>query len=144
YGITGDIQTFCRVSFDSLDKGTILDFEVFFFVLDIIYKNEQKYFISVLDGKELTKVQKNLLIQLAGLDGQENIRFFGKEFQKTIGVKSPGAVTNAFNALEKKEYIYSSNENYCFANPFFKEWILDYRYFIEVRVGALRVGSALS
>jgi len=141
-GITGDIQTFCRVAFDSLDKGVALDFEAFFFILDIIYKNEQKYFIGVLDGKELTKVQKSLLVQLAGLDGQENVRFFAKDFQKTIGVKSPGAVTNALHALEKKEHIYKSEDNYHFSNPFFKEWVLDYRYTITSTVGGAIIGSS--
>ncbi len=144
YGITGDIQTFCRVAFDSLDKGINLDFEAFFYVLDILYKNEHKYFISVLDGKELTKIQKKLLVQLAGLDRQENVKLFAKDFQKAIGVKSPGAVISALNALEKKEYIYKANETYHFANPFFKEWVLDFRYFIKAMTGALKIGSPLS
>jgi len=131
YGITGDLQTFCRVAFDTLSRGMVLDFEAFFFVIDIIYKNEQKYFISVLEGRELTKIQKSLLVNLTASDGHESIQFFGKEFQKEIGVKSPGAVTNALNALAKKEYIYKTDDVYRFTNPFFKEWILDYRYFIK-------------
>ena len=57
-GITGDIQTFCRVSFDSLTKGEVLDFKNFFYVIEIIYKNEQRYFKNVMDGKELAIVQK--------------------------------------------------------------------------------------
>lgn len=144
YGITGDIQTFCRVAFDSLNEGEKLDFKAFFFILDIIYKNEQKYFKGVLDGKELTKVQKNLLIQLAGLSDQEGIKLFSKDFQRVIGVKSPGAVTNALSALEKKEYIYKADENYYFANPFLKEWVLDYRYFIKATAGALKAGTLYS
>lgn len=144
YGITGDIQTFCRVAFDSLKEGMTLDFGTFFYVLDIIYKNEQKYFKGILEGKELTKIQKNLLIQLASGQGQENIKFFGKDFQKVIGVKSPGAVTNALSALEKKEYIYKSDEKYYFANPFFKEWVLDHRLLIQATVGTLTAGSMIS
>ncbi len=144
YGITGDIQTFCRVAFDSLEKSMTLDFEAFFDVLDIIYKNEQKYFKGVLEGKDLTKIQKNLLIQLAPLQAQENIKLFGKDFQKVIGVKSPGAVTNALNALEKKEYVYKSDEKYFFANPFFKEWVLDHRFLIHATAGTLSAGSAIS
>lgn len=144
YGITGDIQTFCRVAFDSLKEGMTLDFGTFFYVLDIIYKNEQKYFKGILEGKELTKIQKNLLIQLAPGQGRENIKFFGKDFQKVIGVKSPGAVTNALCALEKKEYIYKSDEKYYFANPFFKEWVLDHRLLIHATVGTLTAGSAIS
>lgn len=144
YGITGDIQTFCRVAFDSHQEGTTLDFEAFFYVLDIIYKNEQKYFKGILEGKDLTKIQKSLLIQLASAQGQEDIKFFGKDFQKVIGVKSPGAVTNALNALEKKEYIYKTDEKYYFANPFFKEWILDYRLLIHATAGTLTAGSAIS
>lgn len=144
YGITGDIQTFCRVGFDSLQEGMTLDFEAFFYVLDIIYKNEQKYFKGILEGKDLTKIQKNLLLQLAPGQGQENIKFFGKDFQKVIGVKSPGAVTNAISALEKKEYIYKSDEKYYFANPFFKEWVLDYRLLIHATVGTMTAGSAMS
>lgn len=144
YGITGDIQTFSRVAFDSLKEGMTLDFEIFFYVLDIIYKNEQKYFKGILEGKELTKIQKNLLIQLAPGQGQENIKFFGKDFQKVIGVKSPGAVTNALSALEKKEYIYKSDEKYYFANPFFKEWVLDHRLLIQATVGTLTAGSVIS
>lgn len=144
YGITGDIQTFCRVAFDSLQEGITLDFEAFFYALDIIYKNEQKYFRGILEGKDLTKIQKSLLIQLAPGQGQENIKFFGKDFQKVIGVKSPGAVTNALNALEKKEYIYKSDEKYYFANPFFKEWVLDYRLLIHATAGTLTAGSAIS
>ncbi len=141
YGITGDIQTFCRVAFDSLPEGTLLDTEVFFVVLEIIYKNEQKYFKKILDEKELTKIQKNLLTQLAGTQEKNDIKLFGKDFQKTIGVKSPGAVTNALNALEKKEYIYKPNGQYYFTNPFFKEWILDYRYFIRTTAGNLTASS---
>ncbi|MBY0414652.1 MAG: hypothetical protein K2Q18_10820 [Bdellovibrionales bacterium] len=144
YGITGDIQTFCRVAFDSLQDKMTLDFEAFFYVLDIIYKNEQKYFKSILEGRELTKIQKKLLIQLAPGHAQENIKFFGKDFQKVIGVKSPGAVTNALSALEKKEYIYKSDEKYYFANPFFKEWVLDYRLLIQATAGTLSAGSAIS
>jgi hypothetical protein len=144
YGVTGDIQTFCRVAFDSLPEGTHLNIEAFFVVLEIIYKNEQKYFKNILDGKELTKVQKNLIVQLAGAQEQNDIKFFGKAFQKTIGVKSPGAVTNALNALEKKEYIYKPNGQYYFANPFFKEWILDYRYLIQATAGNLTAGSPIA
>ncbi|OGQ14095.1 MAG: hypothetical protein A3B70_05530 [Deltaproteobacteria bacterium RIFCSPHIGHO2_02_FULL_40_11] len=144
YGITGDIQTFCRVAFDSLKEGQIFDFEAFFFILDIIYKNEQKYFKSILDSKGLTKIQKNLLIQLAGIQNQADIKFFGKDFQKAIGVKSPGAITNALNALEKKEYIYKSDEQYYFSNPFFKEWVLDYRFIIQATAGTLTAGSSIT
>lgn len=143
YGITGDIQTFCRVAFDSLQKEVSLDFDAFFFVIDAIYKNEQKYFKNIVDGKDLTKVQKNLIIQLAGAGEQENTKFFGKDFQKTIGVRSPGAVTNALNALEKKEYIYKSDDKYYFANPFFKEWILDYKYIIRATAGVLSAASPI-
>lgn len=141
-GITGDIQTFCRVAFDSLEESTVLNFKAFFFVLEIIYKNELKYYKSILDGKDLTKIQKSLLIQLAAIS--ENVKIYGKDFQKTIGVRSPGAVTNSLNALEKKEYIYKSEERYCFANPFFREWILDYRLMIQARVGTLKAGTPLT
>ncbi len=141
YGITGDIQTFCRVAFDSLQEEISLDFDAFFFVIDTIYKNEQKYFKNIIGGKDLTKIQKNLIVQLAGIGEQGNTKFFGKNFQKTIGVKSPGAVTNALNALEKKEYIYKSDDKYYFANPFFKEWILDYKYVISATAGNLSAGS---
>lgn len=144
YGVTGDMQTFCRVAFDSWQEGRTLDFEAFFLTLDIIYKNEQKYFKSILDGNDLTKIQKNLLTQLAGVQDQEAIKFFSKDFQKTIGVKSPGAVTNALVALEKKEYIYKSEERYFFANPFFKEWILDYRFLIRATAGTLTAGTLIS
>lgn len=144
YGITGDIQTFCRVAFDSLQESMVLDFETFFYVLDIIYKNEQKYFKGILEGKDLTKIQKSLLIQLASWQDQENIKFFGKDFQKAIGVKSPGAVTNALKALEKKEYIYKSDDKFFFANPFFKEWVLDHKLLIHASVGTLAAGSAIS
>lgn len=144
YGITGDIQTFCRVAYDSLQKGTSLDFETFFYTIDIIYKNEQKYFKSVLDGKDLTKIQKNLLIQLSRFQDEGKVKLFGKDFQRVIGVKSPGAVTNALNALVKKEYIYKSDDNFYFANPFLKEWILDYRLFIQGTAGTLTAGTPLS
>lgn len=144
YGITGDIQTFFRVTFDSLQENTVLDFEAFFYVLDIIYKNEQKYFKGVLESKGLTKIQKILLIQLTSEEGHERKKFFGKNFQKIIGVKSPGAVTNALTALVKKEYIYKSDEKYYFANPFFKEWMLDYRLMIHATVGTSIAGAAIS
>lgn len=85
-----------------------------------------------------------ILIQLAPGQGQENIKFFWKDFQKVIGVKSPGAVTNALSALEKKEYIYKSDEKYYFANPFFKEWVLDHRLLIQATVGTLTAGSVIS
>jgi hypothetical protein len=48
-----------------------LDFDTFFYVLDIIYKNELKYFKSILEGKELTKIQKNRLF----LEGLKKIDF---------------------------------------------------------------------
>ena len=144
YGITGDIQTFCRVAYDILQKGTSLDFKTFFYTIDIIYKNEQKYFKSVLDRKDLTKIQKNLLIQLSRFQDEGKVKLFGKDFQRVIGVKSPGAVTNALNALVKKEYIYKSDDNFYFANPFLKEWILDYRLFIQGTAGTLTAGTPLS
>jgi DNA-binding MarR family transcriptional regulator len=144
YGVTGDIQTFCRVAFDSLSEGTTLNFEAFFYVMDIIYKNEQKYFKGILEGKELTKIQKALLIQLASSHVQENTKIFSKDFQKVIGVKSPGAVTNAIAALEKKEFIYQSEDQYNYSNPFFKEWVLDYRLLIHASAGTLAAGSPVS
>lgn len=144
-GITGDIQTFCRVAFDTLEDQTELNFKSLFFVLDIIFKNEQKYFKAVLDGKELTKVQKSLLIQLAGAEQrEENMKLFSKGLQAAIGVKSPGAVTNALNALEKKEYIYKTDGRYFFSNPFFREWILDHRYIIHAQAGGFGAGMPLS
>jgi len=130
YGVTGDMQTFCRVAFESLPEKSNLDFEELFYVLEIIYKNEQKYFKGILDGKELTRIQKNLLIQLAQNMEQVDVKYFGKYFQQIIGVKSPGAITNALIALEKKQFIYKSDERYCYSNPFFKEWVLDYRLVI--------------
>ncbi len=142
YGITGDIQTFCRVAFDNVSKGEVLNFDEFFNVMDILYKNEQKYFKKVLDGKELSKVQKNLIIQLAST--QKELGLFTKEFQRVIGVKSPGSVRTSLSALEKKEYIYKSEETYCFSNPFFKEWILDHRLIIKAAAGTMRAGSPLA
>ncbi|MCK5074541.1 MAG: hypothetical protein KAQ98_14010 [Bacteriovoracaceae bacterium] len=142
YGITGDIQTFCRVAFDDINKGEILSFDVFFGVIDTLYKNEQKYFKKILDGKELSKVQKNLIIQLALIQPETGL--FAKDFQKVVGVKSPGSVRTALSALEKKEYIYKSDDSYCFANPFFKEWILDHRLIIKASAGIMRAGSPLA
>jgi hypothetical protein len=144
YGITGDLQTFCRVAFDTLPEGAMLNFEMLFSTLEIIYKNEQKYFKSVLDGKELTSIQKRLLIQLAGAQENANTKLFTQDFQKVIGVKSPGAIINALGALEKKEFIYKTDEYYCFANPFFKEWILDYRFAIHARAGNATSGQLIS
>lgn len=142
-GVTGDIQTFCRVAFDNLEQKNILNFKVFFIVLEIIYKNEMKYFKQILDSKELTKIQKNLLIQLAGTLDQDNIKKFGKDFQNTIGVKSPGAVTNALVALQKKGFIYKSDDQYHFSNPFFRQWILDYKFIIHVPNESLISGTRL-
>lgn len=143
-GITGDIQTFCRVSFDTLEGSDILDFKNFFHIIEIIYKNEQKYFKSIIEGKELTKVQQNLLLHIAPYQGDESIQFFSQDFQKAIGVKSPGAVTNALNALKKKEYIYESEDQVYFSNPFFREWIMDYKLLIKAVVGKLTAGSPLA
>jgi AAA+ ATPase superfamily predicted ATPase len=144
YGITGDLQTFCRVAFDTLPEGAMLNFEMLFSTLEIIYKNEQKYFKSVLDGKELTSIQKKLLIQLAGAQENANTKLFTQDFQKVIGVKSPGAIINALGSLEKKEFIYKTDEYYCFANPFFKEWILDYRFTMHARAGNATSGQLIS
>ena len=140
-GITGDIQTFCRFSFEELPRGSRLDFEAFFKIMEKIYKNYHRNFQETLDdGKKLTKVQKNLLIQLAG--EHDNLKFYSKAFQKAIGVRSPGAVSNALAALEKKGHIYKSGSSYRFANPFFREWILDYRLIIQADVGALKSGQS--
>jgi hypothetical protein len=98
----------------------------------------------VLDGKELTSIQKRLLIQLAGAQENANTKLFTQDFQKVIGVKSPGAIINALGALEKKEFIYKTDEYYCFANPFFKEWILDYRFAIHARAGNATSGQLIS
>ena len=135
YGITGDIQTFCRIAFESLPEKTTLNFEEFFLVMDTIYKNEQKYFRGFIEGRDLSRVQKNLLIQLAGIENFERVKLFGKEFQHTIEVQSPGAVRNALTALEKKGHIYQSGIQYRFNNPFFREWILDYKFTFRIPAG---------
>jgi AAA+ ATPase superfamily predicted ATPase len=143
YGITADIQTFCRVAFDTLEKGSKLDFETFFYITEIIYKNEQKHFVATFERKGLTKIQGAFLIQLASFTNSKEANFFSKDFQNAIGVKSPGAVTNALNALLKKEFVYKSEDNYCLSNPFFKEWILDYKFVIQATAGVLSAGMPI-
>lgn len=144
YGITGDIQQFCRVAFDSLKENTTIDFDTFFYVMEIIYKNEFKYFQATIEGKELTKSQQNFLLQIANAQSQEGAKLFGKEIQVAVGVKSPGALRNTMIALEKKGHIYKSEDRYCFSNPFFKEWLLDYKLIIRATAGNLVAGGAIS
>ena len=144
YGITGDIQQFCRVAFDSLKEDTVIDFDTFFHVMEIIYKNEFKYFQATVEGKELTKVQKNFLLQIANAQNQEETKLFGQEIQKASGVKSAGSLTNAMIALEKKGHIYKSENKYCFSNSFFKEWLLDYKLIIRATAGNLVVGGPIA
>lgn len=144
YEITGDIQQFCSVAFDSLKEGTVIDFDTFFYVMEIIYKNELKYFQATIEGKELTKVQQKFLLQIANAQNQEGAKLFGKEIQVAVGVKSPGTLRNAMIALEKKEHIYKSEDKYCFSNPFFKEYLLDYKLFIAARVGTAVAGVPLT
>ena len=144
YGITGDIQQFCRVAFDSLKEDTVIDFDTFFHVMEIIYKNEFKYFQATVEGKELTKVQKNFLLQIANAQNQEETKLFRQEIQKASGVKSAGSLTNAMIALEKKGHIYKSENKYCFSNSFFKEWLLDYKLIIRATAGNLVVGGPIA
>ena len=144
YGVTGDIQQFCRVSFDRLKEGATIDFDTFFHVMEIIYKNELKYFQAIVEGKELTKIQKNVLLQMTNTQNQEGT-LFGQETQKATGVKSPGALRNAVIALEKKEHIYKSKDKYFFSNPFFKEYLLDYKVYITATIAGRRSsGTRLS
>ena len=140
YGITGDIQQFCRVAFDSLKKGTVIGFDNFFHVMEIIYKNELKYFQGIIEGKKLTKIQQNTLLQIANSQNQES-KLFGQEIQKTIGVRSPGALRNALITLEKKEHIYKHKDRYLFSNPFFKEYLLDYKVHITEKARNLFEGN---
>ena len=144
YGITGDIQQFCRVAFDNLKEDTEIDFDTFFRVIEIIYKNELKYFQATIEGKELTKVQQKFLLQIANAQNQEGTKLFGQEIQKACGVTSPGALRNAMIALEKKSHIYKSEGRYCFSSPFFKEYLLDYKLFIKATAGTLVAGGNLT
>ncbi len=144
YGITGDIQAFCRVAFDSLEAGAELDFDTFFEVMEIIYKNELKYFKEAIEGKGLTKIQQKLLLQMAAAQERTEIKLFGREMEKVVGVRGPGALRSAALTLEKKGHIYKSEGRYCFSNPFFKEWLLDYKLLIRVSLGDGVAGSSVA
>ena len=141
YGVTGDMQQFCRVAFDCLKEGTTIDFDNFFYVMEIIYKNELKYFKEIIEGKGLTKVQQNFLLQI--VNSQEGTKLFGQDTQKAVGVKSAGSLTNAMIALEKKSHVYKDEGKYYFTNPFFKEWLLDYKLIIRTTTGNLGNGTRL-
>lgn len=140
YGITGDIQTFCRIGFDHLNKGDSIDVKNFFNVIEVIYNNEKKYFQNIIDGKELTKIQSKVLIYLTC---QDRLKIHSQVFRELVGAKSSGTIDKALQKLISKEFIYKHGQEYRFANPFLKEWILDYRAFFQADSGMLKAGIPL-
>jgi hypothetical protein len=141
YGITRDIQYFCRVSFDILESGDLLDFKAFFHIMNIIYKNENLQYERTVNGEDLTKNQVALALHLAQFPKNDNL--FTRETLTALQVKTAANVQKAIDALIKKDYIYESDGIFKFVNPYFKEWLLDERVTISMPAGLLRPGQPL-
>ena len=114
---------FFKTAFEIIGPSEKLSLESCSTVLEAIYKNEKKYFLDLTEGRQLTKIQKNLLYYLA-TQNKKSSGLFSQAVQKQIGVKSPGAMQNALAALQKKGPIYMFLGVPYFSNPFFRLWLL--------------------
>lgn len=119
-GITGDIQQFCRVGFDFLEEGAVLDETCFEAILCEVFKLEEKFYKYIMYESTLTKLQVDVLKTLATY---EELGHQSEEFKEKVSNFNSNSINTAIKALEKQNIIYKEGRIIHFFNPYFKEWL---------------------
>lgn len=118
--ITGDIQQFCKVAFDFLEEGAILNQANFETVLNEVFTLEEKFYNYTVHESTLTKLQIDLLKTLGKF---EHLGHQSQEFKEKVNNFNSNSINTAIKALEKQNIIYKEGKTIRFFNPFFKEWL---------------------
>lgn len=118
-GVSGDVQEFCAALWDVTSAGKMIDEGDFLPALEVVFMRERKGFEKAISV--LTPTQCRVLFGLARY-GQ--VKVYGAQFLRNIGIPNAGAVRKAVKRLEDNDLIYVLDGKYRFTDSFFKEWIL--------------------
>jgi uncharacterized protein len=117
--VTGDVQQLCNAIWEISNPRTIVDEYCVKEAVKFIFLREKKSYELVLSL--LTKLQFQCLLALCKLGGA-NIS--SNQFVKACGSSNPSSVRKAVLRLVKYNFLFESELQYKFINPFFRAWML--------------------
>lgn len=116
-------QFFASVVFDLIRSGIDQDKEEFRETwLNRVMYSQIDIFQDIYD--QLTTAQRSTLLALANNGGSG---VFSDKVRNVFDLPVSSSLTEALKALQKKALVYKSDNEYRFANPVFREWLLTLR-----------------
>ena len=114
----GDVQELCDAIWQVSSPDEKISPEHVELGIKLVFAREGSSYATFI--KPLTDIQLRVLKALAALGGRHPL---SGEFLEKSRVATPMTVKRSLAALGKAELIYSSNGEYRFVSPFFREWI---------------------
>ena len=118
-GVSGDVQELCAALWDVTGNGEEVSENDLPKALDVVFMRERKGFeraVSVLTPMQFKVLQ--------GLAAYSDLKVYGADFLRRIGVTNAGAVKKALARLEEHDLVYASGGKYKFTDSFFRQWVL--------------------
>lgn len=116
-GVTGDVQEFCEALYESTETGQEITVDDFPAAFATVFGRELRGYEATVE--RLTPQQFAVAKALAE-DGR--VRPFSAEFTKKVGML-PSSVKRVLTRLVDDRIIFLRKGEYCYFNPFFREWI---------------------
>ena len=116
--ISGDIQQLCEVFWEVTSEREIISMNKLKSALELIFSREQKSYENYISL--LTAIQLKCLMAIA-IEGGKKV--FSVSFMKSAGFNNPSTVKRAITRLINLNILFESENEYRFANPFFRAWL---------------------
>ena len=116
--ISGDIQQLCEVLWEVTSAREIIGMNKLKSALELIFSREQKSYENYISL--LTAIQLKCLMAIA-IEGGKKV--FSVSFMKSAGFNNPSTVKRAITRLINLNILFESENEYRFANPFFRAWL---------------------
>ena len=115
----GDIQQLCAALWDCSNNGDNIAGKLLPRALSLIFGMELKGYEALLGA--VSAQQQRCLSALARAGGKGSL---SGDFLKLAGISQPASVKKALNRLIDQKVIYRIGDEYKFANPFFRAWLV--------------------
>ncbi len=117
--VSGDIQQLCSSLWSLTNPGDSIKQNDIPKALELIFARESKVYEADLDT--ISEQQLKCLTGIARLGGKKPT---ASRFLMHIGIPSSASVLKALNRLIQLRIIFKAGDEYKFANPFFRAWLL--------------------
>lgn len=117
--VTGDVQQLCEAVWSTSSYGDKINNDCFARAIELIFNHEKIVYQRIFG--ELTNFQLRVLKSIAKHGG---IEIYSNSFFEKSGFTNASSVKTGVNKLLKSKILFNYKNEYKFANPFFKLWLI--------------------